>query len=307
MDGKEISKYTEMSEQYRASNDVNEPTTKPEAFVLWITPEMAANMLQNNTNNRKISPGLVSIYRNDINRGEWELNGETICLGVNGTLKDGQHRLKAIVDTGKAVQGVVVFNVPDTAHVYDVGRKRSIADVLSMKGISPQYANKQVTAIANLYEQMLVAGRSNQLTSSEVEDFINKHSDGLRFVLNLSSGGKNTIGSFSVYKTAMLFAYEGNEDPDRLVQFNNIATHGDVATESDTAAVRIREMVLSKKLTNQGGSAVRSRRAFTIERAIKDFCQKKNRKKAYPTEIEDNGPYSSVIKELRATLQEEEE
>lgn len=292
MNRQEIFAYTEMSEKYRIENKIEDIVPEPESFVLWVTQEMAQKMLEKNENNRKISPGLVSIYKRQIITGEWELNGETICLDTTGALKDGQHRLTAIIKAERAIQCVVVFNVPASSHIYDIGRKRSVADVLLMKGISENYANKQVAAIANLYAMICEPSRSNACAPGEVDRFIEKHKDALTFVLNLPSGGRSTIGKTAIYKTAMLLAYEYGEDPDRLVRFNDISVLGDVPEECDTAAVKIREMGFEKKLADRNNKG-RMSSLNIVESAISDFCKRKPRKKAYSNDL--TGPYSTKI------------
>jgi hypothetical protein len=68
-------------------------------------------------------------------RGEWELNGETIKIADDGTLLDGQHRLEAVLHSGATIESVVVRGLPMIAQdTIDTGRRRRLADVLSLEG-----------------------------------------------------------------------------------------------------------------------------------------------------------------------------
>jgi hypothetical protein len=68
-------------------------------------------------------------------RGEWADNGETVKVGTDGRILDGQHRLRAIVDSGCTVPMTVVFGVnPGAFKTIDVGRSRTAGNLLAMKG-----------------------------------------------------------------------------------------------------------------------------------------------------------------------------
>lgn len=100
-------------------------------------------MLASNDHNRNLRMPRVRELSGAMQRGEWELNGETIKLADNGTLLDGQHRLEAVVHSGVAIQSLVVRGLPmDAQDTIDTGRRRRLADVLSMEG------NKDAHALA---------------------------------------------------------------------------------------------------------------------------------------------------------------
>ncbi len=100
-----------------------------------ITPERAAKLLESNTTNRTLSKKTVDKYADDMRGGNWELNGQSIGISEDGILEDGQHRLAACVEAGVSFQTVVVYGVAPTAfETIDSGRKRSVSDVLKIKG-----------------------------------------------------------------------------------------------------------------------------------------------------------------------------
>ena len=98
----------------------------------FISPEMAADLLETNNENRKISKGTVQAYVQDILSGNWdETVGVAISLDENGILRDGQHRLTAIVESGIGIHTWVCRNVSSDG-IYDNNRKRSNADQISI-------------------------------------------------------------------------------------------------------------------------------------------------------------------------------
>ena len=98
-----------------------------------ITPEIAAEYLKHNTNNRNIRTSHVEYLSNAIKRGEWVLSHQGIAFNEHGVLIDGQHRLQAIIKSGIAVQMLVSRNVgSDVFKVTDGHARRSYGDILHM-------------------------------------------------------------------------------------------------------------------------------------------------------------------------------
>lgn len=68
-------------------------------------------------------------------RGEWLTNGDTLRFDSDGNLRDGQHRLMMVTNTGIPITVVVVRGIdPDAFHTMDTGRSRSLADVFTIQG-----------------------------------------------------------------------------------------------------------------------------------------------------------------------------
>lgn len=100
-----------------------------------ITPEQAKKMLLLNTKNRKMSRALVKTYADDMRAGRWLYNGDPIRVSATSVLLDGQHRLKACVDSEVPMTCELIEGLPDAVGAtLDTGRRRSAADVLNMRG-----------------------------------------------------------------------------------------------------------------------------------------------------------------------------
>lgn len=108
---------------------------EPEVVVETITPEEAGDYLEVNDVNRAVRASLVERFTNVMLAGGWHLNGETIKFDFDGNLIDGQHRLMAVVEAGRAQQFVVVRNLPPVSRAsIDTGARRTLADWLRMNG-----------------------------------------------------------------------------------------------------------------------------------------------------------------------------
>lgn len=142
--------------------------------VVSVTPAMAEKWLGKNTHNRNIRQIDVSRYARSMTKGEWLNTGEAIKFGVSGDLLDGQHRLLAVIDSGKTIKLLVVRGLAAEAQdVLDTGRQRSAGDQLSIHGF-PNSSNLAAAAkIAILWEtgRFYVDAHSKAVSHREVLDF----------------------------------------------------------------------------------------------------------------------------------------
>lgn len=108
---------------------------KSGAMVVNITPALAIDYLRKNTINRPLSKKRVRQLADDMKHGRWRYTGDAIKFDESGTLLDGQHRLSAVVQSGKAIQSLVVTGLETKVfEVLDRGKRRSNRDVLAAKG-----------------------------------------------------------------------------------------------------------------------------------------------------------------------------
>lgn len=108
---------------------------QPTARVINLTPELAAEYLNRNPRNRKVSPRNYATIVRAITNGEWELNGEAIKIDASGFILDGQHRCHAVVEAGIAIKTFLIENLPATVQdTMDTGKSRTLADILAIRG-----------------------------------------------------------------------------------------------------------------------------------------------------------------------------
>jgi hypothetical protein len=119
----------------------------PVYSIVDITPDLAKKWLAQNTHNRNLRERVVNGYAADMRDGNWVEDGQSIKFSkgdvvlldtppiIGGPLLDGQHRLSAIAAAGVPVRMLVVSNLDDaTQETMDTGAKRSLADVLKLRG-----------------------------------------------------------------------------------------------------------------------------------------------------------------------------
>lgn len=130
----------------RASSKRSVAAKKFTARVERIGPKKAREYLDMMPRNRRQRGRVKDRYIKAMTKGQWKLTGEAIKFNTRGELIDGQHRLEAIIATGKTVEILVCRNVPPEAFMeLDTGATRSPGDLLTVAGYD--YSNGVASAI----------------------------------------------------------------------------------------------------------------------------------------------------------------
>lgn len=153
-----------------------------------VTPERASKILERNIANRHLDENHVRFFVGVLRRGEWKETHQGIALDTDGNLRDGQHRLTAIVRSGIAATMLITYGVPrDAFDVMDVGKRRNFADVLSIS--SPAEKNVSILAGATTWKfrhlNDAIKTKSSRPSHSQLEEVLTQHS-GLRDHLDVS-------------------------------------------------------------------------------------------------------------------------
>ncbi len=144
------------------------------------TPAWAAEVLEKcNTRNRKLS-NTWNRLRSTISRGAWKINGECVVFDSDGVLIDGQHRLHAIAQSGRAVPVLVIYGVePEAFTTFDQGKKRSGSDVLSTDSEFRDHAETTSSALAWLIRkeqgQLHSTSKPESVPNDEILDRVKRY------------------------------------------------------------------------------------------------------------------------------------
>lgn len=151
-----------------------------------ITVEKAQAFLLKNKSNRPINKSNLDALILQMKKGLFHATGESIKIDENGVLVDGQHRLQAIVKTGKEFQLPVVRGLSPEAFKYiDTGKKRTAADVLGIDGVpNPTRVAAVVSFVLNFsgnrYSDASQNNKKNvYVTNAIVSEFVSKNKDSI--------------------------------------------------------------------------------------------------------------------------------
>ena len=150
-----------------------------------ITPEKAEKLLSQNIKNRSLSKVIVRRYAADMASGDF-VGADSIKIGRDGVLQDGQHRLAAVIASGVAQKMLVVDDLPENAFdKWDVGKKRSGKDVATIVGFPQSSIVASVAQMYHLYRKLGSPERAGHLPLTNML----KNKDMAQFLGEVGSGG----------------------------------------------------------------------------------------------------------------------
>ena len=102
---------------------------------ILVTPELAEVYLGRMAANRTLNEAHADRLAVDMKNGDWRQTYDPIRFNQRGELSDGQHRLSAVVRSGKPQEFYIAGGLDAKAMaVTDTGRSRTFADVQAIAG-----------------------------------------------------------------------------------------------------------------------------------------------------------------------------
>lgn len=130
-----------------------------------ITPEIAQNWLANNNHNnyRQYQSNYAKFLGRKMSNGFWQRNGVPIVFDTNGELKDGQHRLGGVVESGFTLKDWPVEYVDPSVTVFDMGRNRTWKEYT----YAANHGKAVNTSIGGAISCLLGNGNADKIASEE--------------------------------------------------------------------------------------------------------------------------------------------
>lgn len=156
----------------------------------FITPERAEELLDvYNLRNRRMNKKRIEAHAEQMRKNRWRYQTDLIGVSDYNTIEkkprllNGQHRLHAIIKSGKTIPFFIMWNLPDDAfEVIDTGKSRSSADVLSTLDVEHSGALSGMVKFIVAFSRGKYSGAANQdlkgkdtITNSEVRIFTQKN------------------------------------------------------------------------------------------------------------------------------------
>ncbi len=188
-----------------ASKDFN-------VFRARITPECADTWLTKHNNlNRPVAPTKVEEWGIALKANRWMLTNQGIGFDVKGQNVDGQHRLQACRDTRMPFEALVVVGLEEeTREIIDIGKRRSDADVVSMRT-----GTRHSNLFVGTGRYMISIKSRSALPRVEFIDFLERHKNAITFACGL---GNERLVTVAPVLAVVARAYY-NEDIDKLTRF----------------------------------------------------------------------------------------
>lgn len=258
------------------------------ATVETITPEMAERYLYSSEGNARWSDPsklyykrTVDKYANSMLNNNWELNGEAIVFSESGVLKEGHHRMAAVIRAGVPVQMLVVRGISDDVKTFDEGRPRNVVQVMrNAWGVNVSGTLNSALLVWTVLTEGEAAGRA-----MDTADRVAMLDDELWYVAdvmcNRARNGKRPIYKGGVI-CAIYAALKCLEDPARVEKFTDVMLTGIPMAKEDTAAAVAAQYIAENTGTrNMSGYPGGGTLSKYIQTCLYDFCRNKARDKKY--------------------------
>lgn len=186
----------------------NQNQKNPIVEVRDITPEQAQELLSRNTANfRKLSEARTRALADVMRRGLFKFNGVSlISMREDGTLRDGQTRLAAVVSSGVPIRTLYYEGPVDDETSIDTGSKRTAGQTLAAHSVPN--ANSTAAAIKAyiaLFQERTIShlNYAAPITSGQVLEFYQKNQQVLESV---RKAAEVPIGLYQALVAAVHFA-----------------------------------------------------------------------------------------------------
>lgn len=222
--------------------------------IIDVTPEKASEWLTHGPHNpRPLKKFIIDKYAQDMRQGHWRLTHQGIAFNKDGQVIDGQHRLSAIIKSGKTAKMAVFRDVEeDNFDVMDIGALRTRSDILAIEGIPPKLARILSPAIPYCvnYETYRILARkvnSRKLGNSNVvvRSFVEAHPEiisSAEFTLTLPRRDALLPDSQLCFLHYEISRYNADAE-----KFLYLLTTGD-GVPSESPIFEMRRQLLSSKL-----------------------------------------------------------
>lgn len=137
-----------------------------------VTPALARRLIELNAENQRgHRESLSDRYARDMATGRWvEQNGQTISIGTDGRIFNGQHRLHAVAKSKKTVRfDINMGAAPDAIIVVDAGPGRSATDVIRTSGGHNLAGIAAVVRWVLMFEMGAPTGRGGRVAPTPME------------------------------------------------------------------------------------------------------------------------------------------
>ena len=149
---------------------------------VFITPEMAKEMIDKSTDlfnaskgkQRRVKQSTVGHYAKQMEKGQWQINGDTITLSYEGKILNGQHRLRSILKSGIGQVILLVEGVAEEAmKTMDYGLKRTLENYLQMYDESYKNGSAAIVKVkVMLDKEKKTVDQSNDNLNISITDYV---------------------------------------------------------------------------------------------------------------------------------------
>jgi len=259
---------TKLKEKINIENLFFQSATKIETHIVTITPRIAKRLLEQTDSKiqRSINLNQIGFLAQEITKGDFCLNGDSIRQDVAGNIIDGQHRLKAVIKAKKAIKTIFVKGLPtENIHTIDIGGKiRSLSDVLEINHQKKyKYSNSIAAAVKFIYAfnkktyfVNSVKQEKAYLTSTKFLEWIDNNptiTDFVEDTMRLRANGDRMIAPSMFCGLKWILDKYSKDKSDIFFQ----QLSDGIGVDRENPIFTLRKKILSTKFVGAGGNRIR--------------------------------------------------
>ncbi len=226
--GKAYRRASECADSIRLVHDIPLIVDKTEI----ITPTIAHEMLQRNTNNRPINWKKVEEYAAIMAKGEWKLHSQGIILDEKNNILTGQKRLWAIIYSDTAVPMRVSRGCPsNTVRMIDRGEPQSARDMAAR-----ETTRKHSPYEVSLARGFLVLHDKTKPSKDQLADTMIQQSEMFSSVLAETKGTKKTKSILMILSAICFISRDIKEAKNKSLMAETYANNLDTCLSPSSAA-----------------------------------------------------------------------
>lgn len=265
-----------------------------------VTPQMATKWLEGNVHNRPIRDGVVLRYANSMRCGLWRKTPEPIMFDTKDYLINGQHRLWAVIESGRTIPFFICYGVdPSVMLVLDQGTARSAHENVNLCMPLDQ---AKVTSDDMAVLRSLVSGKNRlQVPVEFAFKLWPDYEEAIRFSKEAFGGRVSNPATTLLRSIVARASY--TKARERLKRFCQVILTGVSDRSSEGAAIRLRDLLIGE----WRNCAVRPSYATVygkIEAALSHFLEGTVPGKLQPVEKElfeiPSSPLLTRLRQIRA-------
>lgn len=235
-----------------------------------VTPAKAEKWLNANHSNRHLRSGVVERYAQDMRTDNWTNCTAAIAFYEDGDIADGQHRLWAIVESGRSILFIIMRGLDrkDGLNI-DTNLTRNLVDAGRISGLDTGLSH---TLISTCRAIELGNSVSTPISNAGKMELVNKHREAAVFAMQ--SGLVSKFIKNNVTLAAVARAWYAGVDPDKLCRFAKVMNAGFAEGQHESAAIAMRNYLLTKGTAGSHRSSWRDT-FLKVQNAISYFVRGK--------------------------------
>ena len=235
----------------------------------FIDKPRAEQLFDSRAQNRNVTRRRVDLYAKQMTDGVWTITHQGICLDCTGRLNDGQHRVKAIAESGLGQWVWVYREVEQRSGMphFDRHQERSTVQSLQLAGLDT--TKSLVAAARSILQDGKYLATASLISDERIWSCLEHNRDKIDAINKALVGAKQYGGATTIaLLTRALWKWPDLTAP--ILRFAAVVSSGVAEGPQESAAIRFRDFA---KTGSSGGCVMRQQLYYRGANALSAFVE----------------------------------